>query len=57
MKLHVKLISDVEEIVIDDATGRTLQDIFDEMTNNETPFLMLGKRIIQKSSIEYITAE
>lgn len=57
MKLHVKLISDVDEIVINDATGRTLQDIFDEMTNNETPFLMLGKRIIQKSSIEYITAE
>lgn len=57
MKLHVKLISDLEEIVIDDTTGRTLQDIFIEMTNNETPFLMLGKRIIQKSSIEYITAE
>lgn len=57
MKLHVKLISDMEEIVIDDTTGRTLQDIFEEMTNNETPFLMLGKRIIQKSSIEYITAE
>ena len=57
MKLHVKLISDVDEIVINDATGRTLQDIFNEMTNNETPFLMIGKRIIQKSSIEYITAE
>lgn len=57
MKLHVKLISDVDEIVINDATGRTLQDIFDEMTNNETLFLMLGQRIIQKSSIEYITAE
>lgn len=57
MKLHVKLISDVDEIVINDATGRTLQDVFDEMTNNETLFLMLGQRIIQKSSIEYITAE
>lgn len=57
MNLHVKLISDMEEIVINDTTGRTLQDIFDEMTSNETPFLMIGKRIIQKSSIEYITAE
>ena len=57
MKLHVKLISDLEEIVIDDTTGRTLQDIFEEMTDNSTPFLMLGQRIIQKSSIEYINAE
>lgn len=57
MKLHVKLISDLEEIIITDTTSRTLQDIFQEMTDNSTPFLMLGKRIIQKSSIEYINAE
>lgn len=57
MKLHVKLISDLEEFVINETSGRTLEDLFLELTDNNTAFLMLGKRIVQKSSIEYINAE
>lgn len=57
MNLHVKLISDIEEILLKDTTGRTLKDIFAEMTDNSASFLMIGNRIIQKSSIEYINAE
>ncbi|WP_164709465.1 hypothetical protein [Enterococcus mediterraneensis] len=57
MQLHVKLISDMEEIIINETSGRTLEDLFLELTDNSTAFLMLGKRIVQKSSIEYINAE
>ena len=57
MNVHVKLISDTEEIVIVDVTARTIDDLYEEMMNEENRFIKIGKRVIQKASIEYLYAE
>lgn len=57
MKLTVKLISDQEPFVINDQTGKTMDDYFKEITDNISPFIKIGNKILQKSTIEYIDGE
>lgn len=57
MKLTVKLISDQESFVINDQTGKTIDDYFKEITDNMSPFIKIGNKILQKSTIEYIDGE
>lgn len=57
MRLTVKLISESEPFVVNLADGRTIEDIFKELADNSSSFLLLGKRIIQKSVVEHIEAE
>ena len=57
MKLKVKLISNTEEFIVDDKSGKTLDDYYEQMVNNNTPFIKIGNRILQKATIEYIDAE
>lgn len=57
MQLKIKLISDQHEFVITDKTGKTLDDYFEQLIDNSTPFIKIGNKILQKSTIEYIDAE
>lgn len=57
MNLKIKLISDQHEFVIVDKTGKTLDDYFEQMIDNSTPFIKIGNKILQKSTIEYIDAD
>ena len=57
MRLTVKLISESEPFVVNLADGRTIEDTFKELADNSSSFLLLGKRIIQKSVVEHIEAE
>ncbi len=57
MNLKIKLISDQHEFVIADKTGKTLDDYFEQMIDNSTPFIKIGNKILQKSTIEYIDAD
>ena len=55
MKIKIKLINEVESFEIQINDGRTFRDIFEELNNTlEGPFIMLGKIIKQKSTIESI---
>lgn len=57
MKLKIKLISDTEPFVVNDKTGKTLDDYFEQLIDNSTPFIKVGNKILQKSTIEYIDGE
>ncbi|MEI5991449.1 hypothetical protein A5881_002984 [Enterococcus termitis] len=57
MQLKIKLISDQHEFVITDKTGKTLDDYFEQLIDNSTPFIKIGNKILQKSTIEYIDAD
>lgn len=57
MNVYVKLISDTEETVIKDTSARTIDDLYEELMNEENRFIKIGKRVIQKASIEYLYAE
>jgi len=57
MQLKIKLISNQQEFVITDETGKTLDDYYEQMINNSTPFIKIGNKILQKSTIEYIDAD
>lgn len=57
MRLTVKLISKQEEFIINDESGKTLDDYFAELIDNSSPFIKIGNRILQKVTIEYINAE
>ncbi|MBO0438976.1 hypothetical protein [Candidatus Enterococcus ikei] len=57
MKLKIKLISDTEPFVVNDKIGKTLDDYFEQLIDNSTPFIKIGNKILQKSTIEYIDAD
>ena len=57
MKLKVKLISATSEFIVDDKSGKTLEDYYNQLIDNSSPFIKIGNRILQKSTIEYIDAE
>lgn len=48
MRLTVKLISKQEEFIINDESGKTLDDYFAELIDNSSPFIKIGNRILQK---------
>ncbi|EPF4429101.1 hypothetical protein ACSSTF_004823 [Escherichia coli] len=58
MKLKIKLISEQKMFDVNINDGRTLKDIYDELTDLQvSSFILLGDRIIQKSVVERIEAE
>lgn len=57
MKLKIKLISETAPFVVNDKTGKTLDDYFEQLIDNSTPFIKVGNKILQKSTIEYIDGE
>lgn len=57
MRLTVKLISKQEEFVVNDRTGKTLDDYYAELIDNNSTFIKIGNQIVQKATIEYISAE
>lgn len=57
MRLTVKLISKQEEFIVNDESGKTLDDYFTELIDNSSPFIKIGNRILQKATLEYINAE
>lgn len=57
MKLKVSIINETDVYEVNMTDGRTLQDIFEDITDMSTTFILLGKRIIQKSMIQEISAE
>ena len=57
MRLTIKLISDTTEFSVDDQTGKTLEDYYQELIDTNSAFIKIGHRILQKATIEYINAE
>ncbi|MGM0220066.1 hypothetical protein [Enterococcus sp. AZ126] len=57
MKLKIKLISNIESFVVNDKSGKTLEDYFEQLVDSGTPFIKIGNKILQKSTIEYIDGE
>ncbi|GGD03764.1 hypothetical protein [Enterococcus wangshanyuanii] len=57
MNLTIKLISDMQPFTITDKTGKTLDDYYEQMIDQSTPFIKIGNKILQKSTIEYIDGE
>lgn len=57
MKLHVKKING-DEFTTEVNDGRSLKDIYDELSNTSgSSFILIGKRIVQKPTIDEITEE
>lgn len=57
MKLKIKLISDTEPFIINDKSGKTLDDYFEQLIDCSTSFIKIGNKILQKATIEYIDAD
>ncbi|EJX8001011.1 hypothetical protein OEN05_002353 [Enterococcus faecalis] len=57
MRLTVKLISKQEEFIVNDNSGKTLDDYYEELIDSNSSFIKIGNRILQKATIEYINAE
>lgn len=57
MKLKIKLISDTEPFIINDKSGKTLDDYFEQLIDSSTSFIKIGNKILQKATIEYIDAD
>ncbi|WP_418267981.1 hypothetical protein [Enterococcus hirae] len=55
MKLEITLVGNQDNFIAEINDGRTLQDIFDELTDVQNgTFIMLGEHILQKPTIERI---
>lgn len=55
MKLEITLVGNQDNFIVEINDGRTLQDIFDELTDVQNgTFIMLGDHILQKPTIERI---